>query len=319
MKNILLAIPVVAMLFSSCRREELPVPRKDRGPVKTVAIEMEGDYRWQVYYDLQTQTVVGKNLKTDWDLAFATGNSDYAVLLNSANYMLAYNTGKTDFTAVTIKDTTGKMRWDNPGGYLDSTAIGDWRGKNEVYILDRGYDLEGSPLGFMKIVFTSVDDNKYIVRFADIKGDNETTVEIKKDSLYNSAFLSFDKKAQVMVQPPKKDWDLVFTQYVHVYVDINTPYRVTGCLLNNGVEAAVDKQKAFAEINVNDMGSYTLSKAVNTIGFEWKAFNNTTYVTNPNINYILRDGDGLYYKLHFIDFLNDKGTKGYPKFEYQQL
>ena len=39
----------------------------------------------------------------------------------------------------------------------------------------------------------------------------------------------------------------------------------------------------------------------------------------PDMNYVIRDRDGFFYKLRFIDFNNDMGEKGYPKFEYVRL
>ena len=36
-------------------------------------------------------------------------------------------------------------------------------------------------------------------------------------------------------------------------------------------------------------------------------------------NFIIKNSIGLYFKLHFIDFYNDSGEKGYPKFALQQL
>jgi len=37
------------------------------------------------------------------------------------------------------------------------------------------------------------------------------------------------------------------------------------------------------------------------------------------MNYVIRDRDGFFYKLRFIDFSNDMGEKGYPKFEFVRL
>ena len=48
-------------------------------------------------------------------------------------------------------------------------------------------------------------------------------------------------------------------------------------------------------------------------------FNTNAYSVNPKMNYILKVADGFYYKLHFLDFYNDQGIKGYPKFEFQKL
>jgi len=133
--RICLSILLLAIAFTSCKKGELPVPKHDSGSVNTSAIDMASNYKYQVYFDLKTNSVVGQNLKTAWDLGFeATADGD-RVILNSSKAMYAFNTGETDFESVT--DTAGfaaHRTWDAASGNLDSTAIGDWVGKKESYI-----------------------------------------------------------------------------------------------------------------------------------------------------------------------------------------
>jgi len=53
----------------------------------------------------------------------------------------------------------------------------------------------------------------------------------------------------------------------------------------------------------------------------WKEFNFETnlYSVKDNINFVIRDFEGKYYKMRFIDFYNSQGLKGYPKFELEEL
>jgi len=57
------------------------------------------------------------------------------------------------------------------------------------------------------------------------------------------------------------------------------------------------------------------------IGYEWKYYNfdAALYTIEPGLAYVIRDRDGFYYKLRFIDFYSEGGEKGYPKFEYVRL
>jgi hypothetical protein len=57
------------------------------------------------------------------------------------------------------------------------------------------------------------------------------------------------------------------------------------------------------------------------VGYNWKEYdlNAGEYTVLSNINYIIQDNNNKYYKLHFIDFYNTQGEKGYPKFEVQEL
>jgi hypothetical protein len=235
--------------------------------------------------------------------------------------MFAYNTTINHFEE--IKDTAGfyeKRQWDAPSGSLDSTAIGDWRDGKSVYIIDRGYSETGAHQGFRKVQFLSADADKYILRIANLNGSGEQCMEIIKDSRYNFMFLSFQNNRLTDVEPPKDEWDLTFTQYTHVFYNPTMTYLVTGCLLNRyATMATIDKVNDFSSINYNDILTYQLTAAINSIGYDWKIYTGNTYIVNSKINYVIRSSDGRYYKLHFIDFFNSSGSKGNPKWEFQAL
>jgi heme-binding HmuY-like protein len=310
------------LLMCSCKKDELPVPAHDPGNVITAAVDMEANYKWQFYYDLKTNTVVGQNIKTVWDLGFETSPDGFRVILNTSKAMFAKNAGSSGFSLIT--DTIGfaaTKKWDEASGNPDSTAIGDWRTTNNTYIIDRGFNETGVHQGFRKIQFQSVDAEKYMVRFANMNGTGETVLQINKDSIYNFTFLSFTTNNVLIVEPPKASWDLVFTQYTHIFYDGEvTPYLVTGCLLNRyNTKTKMDSTTSFITIGFSDIENYTLSESINTIGYTWKEFTGGIYVTLSQMNYIIKDNEGFYYKLHFIDFYNTSGVKGNPKWEYQQL
>lgn len=320
MKLLILFLSSV-MILSSCVKEELPVPKHDPGNVITNTVNMGSNYKWQVYFNLKNNTVVGENLKTIWDLGFETSSDGYRIILNSSKAMYAAKINQTDFNLVT--DTVGFSAikdFDSPTGNMEQTAIGDWRLiPNQVYLIDRGYNELGSHQGFRKIVFQSVDDYSYTVRFSQLNGSGETTLQIPKNNNYNFTFLSFTTSSTVMVEPPKKDWDIVFTQYLE---ELSTPYLVAGCLLNRyKTTAKADSITTFNSINYDFAFCQLLSSNSNVIGYDWKEYNFTTssYLVFPNKNYIIQDQNGFYYKLHFIEFYNNSGIKGNPTFEFQEL
>lgn len=309
------------LAFSSCVKEELPIPKHDPGDVITNSVNMGSTYKWQVYFSLKNNTVVGENLKTNWDLGFESSSTGYRIILNSSKVMYAANTNQTDFGLVT--DTTGfgiNKKFDSPTGNMEYTAIGDWRLiPNQVYLIDRGYNELGTHQGFRKIVFQHVDENSYSIRFSQLNGSGETTLQVSKDSTYNFTFFSFSTSTTVLVEPPKEDWDIVFSQYLE---ELSTPYLVTGCLLNRyKTMAKADSITAFNSINYDFALSQLLSSNINVIGYDWKEYNFTTssYLVFPNKIYIIQDQNGFYYKLHFIDFYSNSGIKGNPTFEFQRL
>ncbi|TND09811.1 MAG: hypothetical protein FD123_935 [Bacteroidetes bacterium] len=321
MKKTVAAVAVL-LLLASCEKAELPVPAHDPGTVITNTVNMEINYKWQIYFDLGTNSVVGQNLKSNWDLGFETSANGFHVVLNSAKAMYALNSGDTVFAQVT--DTAGfafGKRWDEASGNFDSTAVGDWTTVRPVYIIDRGYNENGQHQGFRKLRIESGDAVSYTIRFAAMNGSGETVLTVPKDSAYNFTFVSMSGSGQIVqAEPPKADWDIVFTQFTHIFYNPTTPYLVTGCLLNRHTTAAArDSTRDFSEITLGDTGNYVFSGAINTVGYDWKSFSGSTYVTHPEKNFIIRDREGFYYKLHFIDFYDQAGNKGNPKWEFQRL
>lgn len=81
----------------------------------------------------------------------------------------------------------------------------------------------------------------------------------------------------------------------------------------------MDSVILFNEIDYSFAAGKTLSPNINAIGYNWKTYTGGTYVVNSKMNYIIKDNEGFYYKLYFIDFLNQSGATGNPKWEFQQL
>ena len=124
--------------------------------------------------------------------------------------------------------------------------------------------------------------------------------------------------------PDKSIWDIEFTQYTFIYYDLEeiTPYLVTGVILNrNNVQAIAKIDIAFNDIDLDYASQIQLSDHIDAIGHEWKYYNleEGFYSVLPEISYVLMDVEGIYYKLHFIDFYTETGVKGAPKFEFQKL
>lgn len=320
MKKILILIPALVFIFS-CKKKELPIEKHDPGDVITSSVNLESNYKWQIYFDLKTNTVVGQNLKSIWDLGFECGTNGSHIVLNTSKFMFVYNTHQTNFSAVT--DTIGfaiNKTWDLPNGDFDSTAIGNWQGNNEVYIIDRGFNEVGTHQGFRKIQFQSVDATSYTVRFSALNGNGDVTLQINKDDNFNFTFLSFSTSNTITVEPPKETWDLVFTQYTHIFHNPTEPYLVTGCLINrSNTSAVVDSSTAFTQITYDKIPNYTLKTDVDAIGYNWKSYSGSSYSIKYHVNYLIRDRDDIYYKLHFIDYYSPGGLTGSPKWEYQKL
>ncbi len=319
------SLAVAAFLLPSitgCLKEEQSVKPHEPGNVITRTVELSQDYRYQVFYSLEKDSVISRNIKTDWDLSFESNTEGSKVFVNSSRFMSASNTGQEAFEAVT--DTSGFFlnRRLDASNHPDTMAIGEVKNTNKIYLIDRGFDENGDNLGFIKVKFVSVDNEKYVIQIQK-QGDTQIqTHQIMKNYSRNFSYFSVKTNAQVPIEPNKNDWDLMFTQYIHTFSDPYLPYLVTGVLLNPyNTQAAVDSTIDFKKIDITVANNMKLRAAPDVIGYGWKEFGfaNSVYKIYAHWNFVVRDSKSLYYKMHFIDFYNDKGTKGYPKFELQKL
>ena len=126
----------------------------------------------------------------------------------------------------------------------------------------------------------------------------------------------------INIEPNMSDWDLLFSQYLHIFPNPPTPYLVTGILINNStLSVALDTINSFENINYTEVNQYDFNQERDFIGYNWKIYNfdSQSYTVKTDITYIVKDISNRYFKMHFIDFHNDDGEKGYPKFEIQEL
>lgn len=314
MRN-LIVLSIVFWALSSCLKKEIPVAKHEAGNVITSSISLETDYRYQAFYDMETNQYVKQNVKTDWSLGFSSTNT--AIILNSS---LAMAIGKSTQNFDAVSDTAG-LTWsyDKSSGYLDSTAIGDWQTDNFVYVVNLGTSYDGTVFGLKKMDILSWNAGEFQVRVANLDGTSDETVTITTDAEYNFSFLSLIDNQLKDIQPPKAEWDLVFTQYSHLF-EPHFPYLVTGILANrNGVEIAEIFDKPFAEITLSDAQNANFSTNIDEIGYDWKSFTGSGYVIHDDKNYVVKSTEGIFFKLHFIDFYDALGNKGTPTFEIQQL
>ena len=323
--NFILLSVACVLIMVSCKKEEDPrdsiyldsINLNSEYGVKFGSIEMGSDYRYQSYFDLETNSVVGFNLKDEWDLGFSCSNEEH-VILNSAktNLRVAKFEGNWD-EVIDIESL--EFGYDLPSGNLDDLAIGTEF--NSIYVINRGLDVEGEELGYLKFS-VSYTDPTYTVTFADVDGSNEDEIEMQQDMNFNYLYLDFDE-GQKLIEPEKSEYDILFTHYLYIY-DPETepfPYMVTGVLLNpNSIECAEVFDLDFDEIKVDDLSNYEFSNQRDIIGFDWKYFDfDEGFITYPEMNYVVRSTEGDRYKLHFTSFYNEDFEKGYPQYEIQKI
>lgn len=328
MKNVILIFSIV--FLSSCLKEEFPVPKKDLGGAQVAEVEMGNDYKYQIFFDLSTGKVTGKNSKYIWDIAFENGVNGKHVIINNGKNMRVFTTNETTLDNVMNKNVpvSQDLTFDRPSQNIDSTGFGNWD-NGKVRIFDLGYTSDGSHLGWYKMKITAVTSSAYSFKFAEITSNQyeEVTLTKKDKEDYNFIYFSLKNNQQVEVAPKNETWDIEFTQYLQLLYDDDTDsyleYLITGALINHFHDTKALKVTGvnFDDINSSSASTMTLSTHYNAIGYEWKDYNFDTgqYDIYSSISYLIQDYNGSIFKLRFVDFYNSSGEKGTPVFEYEQL
>lgn len=310
-------------IVSACFKKELPVPKPVSAQVPgatTSQVVIGSDYANQIYYDLETNTIIRQNNREVWDLAFEAGDNGFHVLLNESRVMAAAISPETDITALT-SDAGLTYTWDYHTGNLDSTAIGDWQSLGKVYAIDLGTSLLGVNMGKKKLKIVSVSATEYEIQFADLNSSSIKTYTVPKSSTAGFTYLSMTGNGSILdVEPDKGTWDLLFTNYCHVF-DAHTPYSVVGVLSNRYGVKVQEVSIPFADLKYSDILDANFENRINVIGYDWKVYDFDTgiYTVKSNRTFIVKTVNGRYFKMRFIDFYDDNGVKGAPKFDLQEL
>ncbi len=321
---------LLLLSLQSCFKEEDMIPPHDLGDLEEGQAALGSFYENQVWFDLNNNQVASSSSANNWDLSFESSSGGWIIRLNSALFMLAGNSMDTVFSAeLNMEDL--EMKFDKSDGNPDSTAIGAWYETIEdstwshryVYLLDLGSDQEGNSLGQKKVQF-DIRGETFQMRYANPDNSGDTTVLILRDPAMDQVYYSFEE-GLVNVAPLPDQWSLLFTRYTTMLVTDDGddyPYLVVGVLLNpNGVFAARDSIHDFMDLDADDVTDLEYTSRSDVIGYDWKYYNfdNGVYTIVPDMNFVIKDRDGYFYKLRFVDFYSDEGVKGYPGFEFIRL
>ena len=307
--------------LQSCFEEEEMIPPHEQGDLEEGQAALGPYYENQVYFELSDNEEAASSSIYDYDLSFESSGGGWIIRLNSAKFMLAGYSHDTVFIADLIPDNLD-MKFDKSDGNPDSTAIGAWS-LQHVYLLDLGTDREGLSLGQKKVQFDMLGDD-FLMRYANMDNSGDTLVLIVRDPAMDQVYYSFDK-GFVDIAPAPDLWSLLFSKYTTMLVTDegeDYPYLVVGLLLNpNGVTAALDTIHDFMDMSRDDIADLEFTSQADVIGYDWKYYNFDAgvYTIVPDMSYVIRDRNGFFYKLRFVDFYSDKGVKGYPTFEFVRL
>ncbi len=326
----LIHILLMALLLPSCFQEEDMVFPHEQGDLEVGQAAQGTSYERQVYYDLFSNDEISSNFISEYDLSFESSSEGWIIRLNSSKFMLAGNSGDTVFSKE-IAAADLDMIFDKSDGNPDSTAIGAWFEISEdfaeshryVYLVDRGKNEKNKSVGLKKVQF-EISGDEYVMRYANRDNSRDTTVVIPRDPDMDQVYFSFDSGLKEIAPLPDL-WSLLFSKYTTMLQTDegeDYPYLVTGVLLNpNTVLAVRDTIHDFMNITRENIIGLGFTEQSDVIGYDWKYYNFDAgvYTIVSDMNYVIRDRDGFFYKLRFIDFNNDMGEKGYPTIEFVRL
>jgi hypothetical protein len=321
---------LVILLLTSCFKKDDIIPLEEvKDPLMVIDKSM---YLNQIFYDLNTNKIIGYNSNDAWDLSFDCRANNWDIRVNSGKLIGAWATNLTDFNTTNFSNIKSKRYFDKSSGDPDSLAISNWVDTsaipftytNQVFLIGKTTDGGYNYLPFKKVVFKSATDSTYQFKYANLDGTGLNEIEIRKDTSYNRIFFSFTRNDTIQIEPPKNDWDMVFCQYFStLYTDagLPVPYPLRGTLINSyNVEAALDTANNFETINKASLNDFQFSGNWDIIGYDWKSVeinegtNSAIYTVRSKNNYIIKDTHGFFYKLKFLSFNNYKFEPGFPTF-----
>src|SRR5699024_10454805 len=172
------------------------------------------------------------------------------------------------------------------------------------------------PDGNYKQLFLKEFFGGYTFKYADWNEDsnnweNEQEVTISNEEgegqLFN--FYSLTNNEVVEGYPTLDNWDLVFQKYV---TDLEVMmYPVQGALQNPNVVVAVNTNANAEEADLD------FSEDINTVGYDWKEFDGSSYIVDPDTYYFLKREDGTVYRFHFLSF--EGAETGNFSLEYEDV
>lgn len=330
MKLKLFLIPFMALILSSCLKDEKPIKLPPPTGSKIITINMWKDYSRNVFLNLYTGDTVGRPMY-DWDLRFETfrANTDVWMKahLNTAKDCRIYPVSNVAFDKITmvekdsLKNTVEDVAFE--------ITIGQSNPLPAIYLLDRGGKYPDN-LRYKKLSITNPSGFLPLIHFANIDGTDSSTISINPTINYTEyEFASLEKVGKVWKFSPG-EFQLNFCRYkTMVYaLGVNIPYAVTGCLnnyLRNGDRCGIVKDSItpFSKFSLFDAMVLQFSPGIGDIGYNWKGFDFDlsagSYSIHTNWTYIIYSQKGGIFKLRFLDFYNENKEKGFPKIEFQRL
>jgi HmuY protein len=317
MKNTLLSL-VALIAFSSCWKEETPIEAKQRLGNSTTTIAMGSSYDQVVWYNIEDQSIFTQP-KDAWELMLNREGDNVVALLNTGMFSQVAKAPTLDWSEQ-IDEEALVFTTDYPSLVRDSLAIGTRFGEGDIWIINRGFNTLGEALPLIKVQCMNIDESTISIKYGLIENDSFQLINVSLPSESRGVGVRFSDGAILQVTP--EEWDLCFTQYIHIFHEPYTPYLVTG-VLTNTIDGSLSQETAlsFEGIISSSLDGMLFGLEANNIGYDWKFYDLDAgqYTVDPSRVYLVKTNEDRLFKIRFLDFYNESGERGYPSFEIEEV
>jgi len=331
-----LFLGLLLSLFA-CQEEEALQPARfisDRlGQVDMVS-QPGSDYQQQLYFDLTSGELQANHRRDAWDLGLSADGLHPNIFVNPAMLMAVAPTASTNFNQnfdpSNFEFEHERVQRIYTRAWMQSDFDADAKPQGEVFLIDLGLDMRNRARGYRKLQIVNYEAGRYQLRLANLDGGEESLLDLQTDPVANNQYISFANPDSLLnLEPPKEDWDLLFTRYMELLWDgqDSLDYSVTGVLLNpHAGRAYLDTNLSklgisYQSVSREDYQAPLMSSKTDAIGYDWKYFNldESSYKLRPGYIYFIEDQVGQVYRLRFIGFYDGAGSKGAVSFEFLPL
>lgn len=276
-----------------------------------VDLSLQPAYTQEVFFDFASDTA--ENFPVDsWEIAFMqSGTFDFSERINTGLGIEVYQASDNpaDYESIDPNNRENWIRLYNndtiwtQGAFDQGSATYGWGEYDAVSHHVEGtivFVLEYPNGAFRKFMITDFY-NGYTFKYASWDETSSSWIDEREQSLPNDEnpeslfnYYSLTDNTAVGASPNLDDWDLVFADYM---TDVQgTMYPVLGALQNPNVKVAVTIDKEAQEEDL------AFSEKINTVGYDWKSYEDGNYTIDSDTYYFLKYEDGTVYRFHFLSF-----------------
>ena len=282
------------------------------------SVFLQTGYSNQSYYNLNTGEVANID-NNDWDLAFSSGGYGSAIRINSQANIKLYTYPNGAINDWSTLDTVGISSWKALQNSDTSWSVGAFNSSADASNgMDLGWGIystithhiTGDSLhviklsngDYKKLQMIKLASGTYNFKYANLDGSNEVVTSVSKTA-YNTknfGYYSIQNETELDREPTSSNWHIVFTKYV-TKLGSGTMYGVTGVLSNKDIQIAKAEN---VDVNNVDHNSHSFVSPINSIGYNWKSFNMSSfsYDIQDSLCYFVKDISENIWKIQLTGF-----------------